>query len=344
MAPPHIITIIGSLNTDLVTRTSRVPSAGETLIAQSFDTGSGGKGANQAVACARLSRTKASVVQNKKRKLGSDDEGSSVERSKASSAEDVVVKMVGAVGDDVFGRPLVAGLEEDGIDVSGVRVSESTSTGVACIIVDETTGDNRILVTPGANYLLRPEQFRDLPPPLPALFVLQLEIPLDTVLEILQLASSNEVAVLLNPAPATELPDEAYKAITHLIVNKSEAAILSGIAEEEVVDERIDSLAADFIRRGVQNVVITLGGQGAFFKQQGGTTGRCAAEKVDVVDTTAAGDTFAGAYAIEAAKATGGEFMIDEAVQRASKAAAYTVQRKGAQSAIPWLNEAFPAS
>ncbi|KAI9749902.1 MAG: minichromosome maintenance protein 5 [Chaenotheca gracillima] len=338
MAPPYIITVIGSLNTDLVTRTARVPEAGETLMGQSFSTGSGGKGANQAVACARLSRGKPDVNPSKKRRIEGDGASSGVDASQTPD-QDVIVKMIGAVGTDEFGKPLVDGLKEDGIDTSGVLFSEEARTGVACIFVEEATGENRILFTPGANFTWKPEHFDELAAPLPHLIVLQLEIPLETVLRITEVAKTKGVPVLLNPAPAMPLPEKAYEAITHLIVNRSEAGVLAGIPEDEVVGDRIGSIATSFIDKGVQNVIITLGAQGAFFKQSNGTTGHCAAEKVSVVDTTAAGDTFAGAYAVEAAKATDGNFDIKRAVQRASQAAALTVQRQGAQSSIPWLDD-----
>jgi ribokinase len=128
-----VITVLGSLNTDMVTRTERVPNGGETVQAKSFEVGWGGKGANQAVAAARLSRSKDTL----------------------QSKDDITVRMIGAVGKDVFGPQLKKSMEQDGIDMQGVKVLEGQETGTAVILVEETTGENRILVTPGANFALK---------------------------------------------------------------------------------------------------------------------------------------------------------------------------------------------
>lgn len=216
------IAVIGSLNADLVTITPRIPIGGETLTASSFSTGPGGKGANQAVACSRLSRPNP--------------------YSKSATTSDIIeVRMVGAVGKDEFGPMLLKSMEESCIDTDSINVVEGTPTGVAVIIVEEGSGENRIMLNPGANYSLRPEDFlhsKDLGSPLPDLIVLQLEIPLNTVLQILKTSKEAGIDVLLNPAPAVKLPEEVYSAVTHLIVNESEAAILSGrpIDDVEVAD------------------------------------------------------------------------------------------------------------
>ncbi|KAI9822646.1 MAG: hypothetical protein M1827_000365 [Pycnora praestabilis] len=317
-----IITIIGSLNTDLITRTLRVPSPGETLTSQSFDTGSGGKGANQAVACARLSRGK---------------------NESTKREPEVIVRMVGAVGGDSFGKDLISGLRRDGIDTSSVQVKDGEKTGVAMIIVEEESGENRILMSPNANYSLRAEEFTSLAAPLPepVLIVLQLEIPLDCVLQILKTAKKNGTEVLLNPAPAMKLPEHAYKSVTHLILNESEAALLSGNSEAHLQDHTsLPGIAEQFLSLGVKHVVLTRGAKGVFFSSTDGMDGFIPAAEANVVDTTAAGDTFVGAYAVEVAKhAKGGNFDLQEAVEWANKAAAKTVERKGAQNAIPWLDE-----
>ena len=310
-----LITVIGSLNKDLVTRTSRIPAAGETLTASSFSTGSGGKGANQAVACARLSK------------------------HDARSEGEVQVRMIGCVGFDSFGQELIEGLNNDGIDTTGIELLEGQTTGVSVILVEEDTGENRIMFSPGANYRLTPERFIELPLPVPDLIVLQMEIPLETIFQVLEIARKHAVNVLLNPAPAFELPDAAYQAITHLVLNETEAALLSQSSSSDW-----ESIAKRFRELGVKNVVITLGAEGAFFASNE-QTGRVPAEKVQVLDTTGAGDTFVGAYAVHVAKAikTGQRPDIGEAVRRASKAAAMSVQQPGAQSAIPFMGE-IPAS
>ena len=316
MARP-LVTVIGSLNIDLITRTTRVPRAGETLITSSYDTGCGGKGANQAVACARLSRRQ------------------------GAEHREVDVRMVGAVGRDAFGKELVDSLMHNGIDTRAVEEKEEYKTGVAVIIVEEATGDNRILMSPNANYSLRPEAFAAIEIPIPKLIVLQLEIPLDTTLQILKAAKKQHVDVLLNPAPAQVLPPQVYDAVTHLVVNESEAAFIteSSQASESISKEAIKRLLAF----GVHHVIVTLGSKGVlYFDTHGGLVHELKAEKVEVKDTTAAGDTFVGAYAVAIAKQQDGTRSFERTVAAicwANKAAAKTVQREGAQSAIPWLGE-----
>ncbi|KAH7042655.1 Ribokinase-like protein [Macrophomina phaseolina] len=323
-SPPTIptIAVLGSLNVDLVTRTPRVPAAGETIIANGFSTGHGGKGANQAVACARLSRTRTRP---------------------SSTPPDVFVRMIGAVGDDHFGAEFLRALKDDGLDVEGVRVVAGERTGTAVIVVEEESGENRIMVSTGANWRVEP---KPLVPEGTAVVVLQLEVPMEVVEVNVRDAKRRGVDVVINPAPAVPLSDEVYQGLGHLIVNESEAALLSGRPAEEITpDADLTAVAANFVRRGVRNVIITLGSAGCFYHTSAlhaeGLPGKIVpARKVKVVDTTAAGDTFAGAYAVAVAKSRAqGPFDIDAAIAFANRAAAQTVQRKGAQSAIPWLDE-----
>ncbi|KAH0536901.1 hypothetical protein FGG08_006272 [Glutinoglossum americanum] len=325
-----VITVIGSLNADLITRTPRIPSPGETLVSSSFSVACGGKGANQAVACVRLSRRKDSLSKN-----GGHGDG--------DASESILVRMEGAVGGDAFGQNLIEALGGDGVDVSGVQVRKDGNTGVAVILVEDS-GENRILLSPGANATLRPEAFDSLAAPIPDLLILQLEIPLDTVLAILRgaAACSPPVPVLFNPAPAAALPPWAYGFVEHLIVNETEAAILYGVSEDYVFSNPSE-VGREFQRRGVRNVVITLGKNGSWYLSGGpdGEEGQLAAEKADVVDTTGAGDTFIGAYAVSAVrqKREGRAFDIRSAVQRATRAAARAVEKEGAMGSIPWENE-----
>ncbi|KAF3911232.1 Fructokinase-1 [Dactylellina cionopaga] len=346
MSLPTIL-IVGSLNTDLVTTTSRVPNAGETIQATSFATYFGGKGANQAVACARLSRLKTTrgII----------------------TAPSTYVRMVGCVGDDDFGSSLKNGLKSDGIDINGIEVKEGVATGVAVILV-ESSGENRILITAGANGLCKPSV--SYLSPAPALLVLQLEIPLDTVLEMLDLASEASIPILLNPAPARQIPHEAYGRISHLILNETEAAILGNVeamrteSETETLED-CQRLSHNFVGKGVtSSIVITLGGKGAFWHDvRSGENSIVPGEKVEVVDTTAAGDTFVGGLShpvIEfiklhtqsriksdaeletiiafAVKIVNGNTVADS-VAYAIRASAKTVTKQGAQSAIPWRDE-----
>jgi len=314
MTTPQIV-VIGSLNTDLITRTTRIPAAGETLISQS-----GGKGANQAVACARLSR-----------------------KSKSVQSGNVAVRMVGAVGSDTFGHDLVSDLNGNGIDTTGVTARDEERSGVAVIIVDEQTGENRILMSPNANYSLRPSDFQRLSTPLPDLIVLQLEIPLDTTLQILKVAKEKGVEVLLNPAPAQNLPKEAWEAVTHLIVNESEASVITNIMEDKPSWLKWGEHTERIVALGVRHVTITLGAEGVVYMD---TRLRkfwlYRANQVKVVDTTAAGDTFVGAYAVAIIRQKGHKGNVAAAVKWANVAAAKTVERKGAQAAIPWLDEVEP--
>lgn len=313
------ITIIGSLNTDLISRTTRLPNPGETLTSKSFSTGSGGKGANQAVACARLSRTK--------EKLASPS---------------VNVRMIGAVGDDEFGGTLIAGLESNGVDTEGVRVVVGQRTGTAVIIVEEETGENRILLSAGANYCVNPSTSPDslfVAGPRPDLIVLQLEVPVSTVVETIERAREKHILVLLNPAPAVDLPDGVYKGLEHLILNETEAQILAKVGVKSLLEdghERMDKVFSHFQGLGVHNVIITMGAYGVYWQTIKGPVQHVLGAKVEkVVDTTAAGDTFVGAYAVGVVLG----LSVGEAVVRANQAAAKTVEREGAQDAIPWRDD-----
>ncbi|KAI6091352.1 Ribokinase-like protein [Hypoxylon rubiginosum] len=317
MAAKPLITVLGSLNMDLVSYVPHHPQPGETLTSSRFAVSPGGKGANQAVACAKLSRN-----------------------SNNPATATAHVRMLGAVGDDTYGAQLRENLEHHGVDVSGVVSPAGLKTGVAIIIVDEPTGQNRIVLSPEANHSLLASQFGSPPSlgsPLPDLLIMQLEIPLPTVLAALRLARENRVSVLLNLAPAQELPAEAYEGLAHLVVNETEAAILGGVAESDLdTKEGLDSVGRTFLGRGVQNVIITLGGRGVYCINADGAKGLVPAEKAKVVDTTAAGDTFVGRYALEVVS---GGFDMAEAVRKANRAAAKTVERLGAQDSIPWRDE-----
>lgn len=310
------ITVLGSLNMDLVSYVPHHPLPGETLTASQFRTSPGGKGANQAVACAKLSRT----------------------ASLADALADVA--MVGAVGSDAYGPRLRDSLSSYGVNVDDVAVLLDADSGVAVIIVDEPSGQNRIILSPGANHRLRPADFTSFRDPVPDLLIMQLEIPLDTVMQALSSARAAGLPVLLNPAPAQELPAEAYVDLAHLVVNETEAAILSGCSETDLDEEpglrRISQL---FVDRGALNVIITLGARGVYYATRSGKSALVPAQKTKVVDTTAAGDTFVGSYALAVVRAGSDNFDVDAAVKTATSASAITVSRKGAQVSIPWSDE-----
>ncbi|KAI1825320.1 Ribokinase-like protein [Xylaria intraflava] len=314
-----VITVLGSLNIDLVSYVSHHPLPGETMTSNAFAVSPGGKGANQAVACAKLSRSRTGTAS-------------------ATSDETAHIRMVGAVGADSYGTLLTTNLSSHGVDVSGVAAPPSLKTGIAIIIVDEPTGQNRIILSPEANHSLQPAAFTALPAPRPDLLIMQLEIPLPTVLAALRAARDASVPVLLNPAPAQPLPDDAYTGLAHLVVNETEAAVLGGVSEADLDDEAgLERVSRKFLDLGVQNVIVTLGGRGVFYMSSHGAKGLVPAQKATVVDTTAAGDTFVGQYALDAVGAEG--FDIEGAVRRANRAAAKTVESLGAQDSIPWRDE-----
>ncbi|KAF8420458.1 Ribokinase-like protein [Tirmania nivea] len=320
-ARPTIL-VIGSLNMDLVAHTPRIPAGGETLLAHTygFHTGNGGKGANQAVAIARL--------------------GGGIVRC----------AIVGMVGDDAFGEKLRGGLEKEGVDVSGVGVEEGKSSGVATILIEDN-GQNRILVSPGANFSLTPSHIPDLDTTSPAMVVLQHEVPLDTISHAIKLYSTppTNTLVLLNPAPAVDPAtlashDIDLSNVDFFIPNETEAGIsyagheAAGSITTVTEAQRIaKSLLVD---RGVRKaVIVTLGGQGvvaAYYNEDGEVlTEHVPAQKVNVVDTTAAGDTFTGAFAVSYVEGRG----VLESIKRGVEASARTVQKKGAQGSIPMRSE-----
>ncbi|ROW09792.1 hypothetical protein VMCG_02620 [Cytospora schulzeri] len=340
-SPLPRICVLGSLNIDLVSYVPHHPAPGETLTSNSFAVSPGGKGANQAVACAKLSRSHPS---------GSGSNSADDHQTGATAH----VSMVGAVGADTYGQILLDSLTAHGVDVGGVIAPRSLKTGMAIIIVDEPTGQNRIVLSPEANHQgMAPGDFGSAIWPRttgggggkPDLLVMQLEVPLQTVLQSLDAAGRGGIPVLLNPAPAVVLPDEVYRGLAHLVVNETEAATLSGLPVERLdTEEGCAEVAGVFARRGVGAVIITLGGRGVYFMSSSGGTGAKAglvpAEKVaEVVDTTAAGDTFVGQYALEVVRSGKGEFDVEAAVRKSNRAAAWTVQRKGAAASIPWRDE-----
>jgi len=277
MALPSVA-VVGSLNIDFITRTTRLPAGGETLAALSFDTGFGGKGANQAVASARLAgnpqhtncRSQQQHQQQKAFKPGGPNVATESEAAVATdgtTASDVVrVRMVGHVGDDGFGNDYLAALGKEGIDAAGVRQLASKKTGVTNIIVEQDSGENRILFVPNANHEFTLQQesaswdliSNDANPKEVAVF--QLEIPTAVVLWNLQLAHNLGKHTILNPAPAVLLPREVYPNIHTLIMNETEAVILGEAASSTdpgkgtTVQETYLPLAQEFLSRGVRDL------------------------------------------------------------------------------------------
>jgi ribokinase len=282
------ILVVGSINTDLVTVTARMPGAGETMFADSFMVLPGGKGANQAVAIARL--------------------GGQVE-------------MVGRVGDDAFGGESLSSLRDAGVAVDHVRVTEGVSSGVATIVVD-ASGENRILVVSGANACVSPGDVGDALLAQAALVVLQLEIPIETVYDVI---ARSPAPVLLNPAPAVVLDPARLRGLAFLVPNQNELSLLTGLPTARMDDVVV--AARRLVRHGIGTVIVTLGADGAMVVTQA-RVGHVEAPVVAVIDTTGAGDAFIGCFA-QTYIQTGD---IDSAVSRAVRYAADSVTRRGAQS------------
>lgn len=288
------IVVIGSINMDLVMRVNRLPQKGETITAENYFTVPGGKGANQAVAAARL---------------GAD------------------VFMVGALGKDGFGEELFQHIEKEGIDVEGICRTDGP-TGNALITVDQN-GDNTILVYPGANHEVTPEWIQQQEKLIEKSdwVMLQLEIPMNSVVEAARIAKKFNKKVLLNPAPATVLPDELISLVDLLTPNETELALLS-------CSHNIQAGADILIQRGIGTVVVTLGDKGSMaYVGTRSITG--APYKVIAVDTTAAGDTFNAALVV----ALGDGKELEEALGYANAAGALATTRMGAQSSLPTKTE-----
>lgn len=292
---PRIL-VVGSSNTDMIARVSRIPRPGETILGGEFITAAGGKGANQAVAAAR-----------------------------AGGA----VTFIARVGKDMFGDRALAGFRRDRISVHHVRRDASKPSGVALIFVADS-GENSIAVAPGANAQLSTTDIKRAQTEFKRADVLltQLETPLPTVIAAVKLAARNRVLTILNPAPAQTLPDDLLKHVSILTPNESEAELLTGI---KVTGEASGVRAVAKLRdRGVQIVIITLGAKGALVVSEVGHT-LVPGFKVKPVDTTAAGDVFNGALAVALAE----KLDLGAAVQFANAAAAISVTRMGAQPSAP---------
>ena len=294
------ILVIGSSNTDMVIKTKKLPAPGETIFGGTYLMNAGGKGANQAVAAARLGGK---------------------------------VTFITKRGNDLFGNQVVGLLMREGIDTQYVVKDTEHPSGVALIIVD-SYGENIIVVAPGSNDNLLPE---DLPEHLfgPGKFdiiLLQLEIPVSTVEYSAVTASENGTKVILNPAPTKKLSENLLKHTWLITPNEPEAEILTGIRVHDI--SSAENAASSLQKKGVKNVIITMGAAGAYIKSEN-YTGMVLGVEAKAVDTTAAADVFNGSLAVAVAEGKD----LKEAVVFANKAASISVTRMGAQASAPYRNE-----
>ena len=295
-----MIVVLGSTNTDMVISGAKIPVPGETVSGGAFMMNPGGKGANQAVAVARLSAKKGACT------------------------------FIAKVGNDLFGRDTAARLAKDGIDARLI-IDKKNASGTALILVDEK-GQNSISVALGANGTLSPKDVKKFAKDIKSaeVLLLQLETPMETVLWAAQTAHAKGVTVILNPAPAAKLPDELYSCLDWITPNETEAELLTGV---KVTDAKSAQKAIDVLKkRGVKHALITMGSKGVY-------CGNCEklypCKKVKAVDTVAAGDTFNGAFAVALAEGK----TCKDAIAFAQKAAAISVTRPGAQASVPFRKE-----
>ncbi|MCF7885020.1 MAG: ribokinase [Candidatus Marinimicrobia bacterium] len=294
------ILIVGSANMDMVVTVDRFPAPGETILSKKFGMYPGGKGANQAVACARL--------------------GSKTH-------------FIGKMGDDFFQDKLIRSMTTNQVNMEYTLIDDGESTGVALIYVD-SEGQNEIVVVSGSNMRITPDEikshsglFRQV-----EVVLTQLEIPLDSVLAAARLTRETQGIFILNPAPACQLPEELFGMVDYLTPNENELELLSG---QSVTDLSSSVEAAEsLLDKGVRNVVVTLGEKGSLLVNNNRSE-LFPTDEVEAIDTTAAGDAFNGALAFCLAN----KFDIDRTIRTANSVATYSVTKQGAQSSMPKLED-----
>lgn len=294
------VVVIGSSNTDMVVKTSRFPKPGETILGGDFFMFHGGKGANQAVAASRLGAK---------------------------------VAFICALGDDLFGANALAHYKKEGINLQGVQRLKGQASGIALITIDGE-GENEIVVAPGANSQLTAGHLQEQKALLERadIFLTQLETPLEVLAGLQEHCAQSGQRLILNPAPARQLGPENLNGLFLLTPNETEVSLITGIA---VTDESTARAAAkECLRKGVQNLIITMGSRGAFFMNAKESFWE-KAPIVKALDTTAAGDIFNGALAV----AIGAKKGWKQSVKFGIKAASHSVTRMGAQSSAPFLHE-----
>jgi len=294
------IIVIGSSNTDMVVQTNHIPVPGETVLGGKFFMNPGGKGANQAVAVARLGGK---------------------------------VVFITKIGRDKFGAELLKNFKEEGINTEFASIHKTEPTGVALITLGEKA-ENSIVVSPGANNALKKKNINKALEEIKKadIILIQLEIPLKIVKQVISIGKEYGKKVILNPAPAQKLEDELYQDLYAIIPNETEAEIMTGVKVTDT--ESAKKAAMVFREKGVANVIITMGDKGAFVLSND-VSEIISSCKVEAVDTTAAGDTFSGAFVV----GINNGMSLREAVEFANRSASLAVTKFGAQSSIPYLKD-----
>lgn len=293
--------VLGSINVDHVIRVPYFPKSGETLAGHSYQIAYGGKGANQAVAAARLGAK---------------------------------VKFIGAIGDDAIGQTMKSAFEQDGIDTQAIEVIPNQSTGLAMIQVSDG-GENSIVISAGANANLSTDRVAQQRTAieLADILLMQLESPLQAVEFAAKIAKKSGTLVVLNPAPAQALSDELLACVDIITPNETEAEILTGVKVENA--QTAAQASAVFHQKGIMTVLITLGAKGVYLSEQGRGGEIIRGFHVQAIDTTAAGDTFNGGFVTALLEGK----TLSQAIRFAHAAAAISVTRLGAQTAIPYRSE-----
>ncbi len=295
------VVVFGSINLDLTVQVKRLPTTGETLTANSFQTTGGGKGANQAVALARLG---------------------------------IPTSLIGRVGNDRFGQQLKDELAQNQVNIENVRVSTNQSTGIAMIAVEETTGENQIIIVTGANGNVDDTDLANLEKVLATstYLLLQLEIPLEAVIKAIDLARQYNVKVILDPAPVVDLPEDIYTKIDIITPNTIEVSQLVGFTVDNIEDAKKASLW--LLNKGVKTVIITMGSEGVFCATNQKQF-LVSAPKLKVVDTVGAGDAFNGGLTMGLSLG----YSLKEAVKHGVIASSLSVSKTGVQSSFPNKDE-----
>ena len=295
------IFVIGSINTDMVAMTEVLPSPGETVMSREFMMTAGGKGANQAVAAARM---------------GGD------------------VTMIGRLGNDVFAEQSIKRLKSENINCEFITKDTEKSSGVALISVDQN-GENHIVVAPGANETLTKERLGSVLSQIPdnAIVMMQLEIPLESVVSVIEFCKKSDKKIILDPAPAKNLTPDFTKSLYMITPNETEATAMTGVKIKDLRD--VKKAAIKLLGSGSQYVLITMGANGVYLASQNDEFEYIPSPKVTTIDSTAAGDCFNGTLAVLLSQG----LSVFEAAKKACRAASISVTRKGAQDSMPFINE-----